>query len=435
MVVSHACLCACTAYSACWPPQEDAVLLEGHAKFGNKWTEIAKIIGGRTDNAVKNRFQAIHKRKAYADKDKSPEAAAKPPKKKVRTLAAEPLKPCLKIEIPVDADDDEDHNGDREGYQVKFGPNSVTFSEPEMGVVQDVVNVLGPILRTTSYQALSTRGAPSTSTRGVDAKLQTPSFDPKLLKGLSKEVINLLHVFGGAPGLTSNATTPGGATSAHDGGPLMSTMSVDPATTTSNIIKNAAAASAAAATATGFGVGSLAESLSGTVSPHMMPSTARIMQKLYAIRTGLTPKDVAEAGKHRSLNFKNYLARNGDNVDGVKQQLVLAEPSMTETFDVAQLLSSPTDELGRRRSPRIATPQSKVSANPASHAAGASEIIHPVSTKLTMSPGLSVEFLMPMPSGLRQQDFEFFLSVLPEVPPEGVYGGHLADEADFNVQK
>lgn len=43
--------------------QEDAQLLDGHRRHGNKWTMIAQEIGGRTDNAVKNRFAALEKKR------------------------------------------------------------------------------------------------------------------------------------------------------------------------------------------------------------------------------------------------------------------------------------------------------------------------------------------------------------------------------------
>lgn len=45
-----------------WTPQEDAKLLEGHRLFGNRWTEIASLVPGRTDNAAKNRYMALTKK-------------------------------------------------------------------------------------------------------------------------------------------------------------------------------------------------------------------------------------------------------------------------------------------------------------------------------------------------------------------------------------
>ena len=42
-----------------WTEEEDAMLLEHHARLGNRWTQIARAIGGRTDNAVKNRYFAL----------------------------------------------------------------------------------------------------------------------------------------------------------------------------------------------------------------------------------------------------------------------------------------------------------------------------------------------------------------------------------------
>ncbi|CAI5728306.1 unnamed protein product [Peronospora effusa] len=46
-----------------WTPEEDDMVFSWQQKLGNKWSEIAKLLPGRTENAVKNRFNSAARRK------------------------------------------------------------------------------------------------------------------------------------------------------------------------------------------------------------------------------------------------------------------------------------------------------------------------------------------------------------------------------------
>ncbi|CAN0592932.1 unnamed protein product [Laminaria digitata] len=39
-----------------WTGGEDVVLCEAQGRLGNKWSEISKLLPGRAENAVKNRY-------------------------------------------------------------------------------------------------------------------------------------------------------------------------------------------------------------------------------------------------------------------------------------------------------------------------------------------------------------------------------------------
>jgi hypothetical protein len=89
-----------------WTPEEDVLLLQLQAKLGNRWCEIAKNITGRSENAVKNRWNSAQ-RKARAqreNKNKDCTVSAKK-KRKPKITKSKPASCSTVSDQSVDAND------------------------------------------------------------------------------------------------------------------------------------------------------------------------------------------------------------------------------------------------------------------------------------------------------------------------------------------
>jgi len=86
-----------------WSEDEDKVIIEAHEKMGNRWAAMSKMLPGRTDNAIKNRWNSTLKRILQNGKFKDLHSSEKgsdvsDPSKKANKLVVKKSNSIVRIE-------------------------------------------------------------------------------------------------------------------------------------------------------------------------------------------------------------------------------------------------------------------------------------------------------------------------------------------------